>query len=187
MDSYPASVSPNSSAILTLTVLASQEEVLAVLRTAALLARTFKAQLSVDLPEKETLVVDPEDIYAASQLGLVDAAQVYLQQPMFARHPEFCPGNKFYGSFLYFCRQHFCAHSHRRAGCAYRQQGEVNHVGRFLCRDCDRLFCSAVEFHQGGGPPLGAFDGIRHCWNRRCVSVRLLDVRPAAAGKILRW
>jgi hypothetical protein len=89
MYSYPASVSPNSSAILTLTVLATREEVLAVLRTAALLARTFKRQLCVDLPEKETLVVDPDDVYDGSQLGPVDSAQIYLHQPMFASSPTF--------------------------------------------------------------------------------------------------
>ncbi len=65
------------------------EEVLAVLRTATLLARTFKTQLCVDLPEKETLVVDADDLYDASQVGLVDSAQIYLRQPMFSASPTF--------------------------------------------------------------------------------------------------
>ena len=65
--------------------------------------------------------------------------------------------------------------------------GEVNHVGSFLCRYCDCLLCPAVGFYQGVGTPLGGFDGICDCGNRRGVSVRLFNVRAASAGKILRW
>ena len=86
---YPAVTLPNSSAILTLTMLANLEEVLALLRTAALVARSFRTQLCVELPEKETLVIDPDEHHDASQLGFLDSAQIYLKQPTFSASQEF--------------------------------------------------------------------------------------------------
>ena len=62
-----------------------------------------------------------------------------------------------------------------------RSVGEVNHAGSFLCRYCDRVLCPAVGFYQGLRTPVGGFNGIRDCWNRRGISVRLFNVRPASA------
>jgi hypothetical protein len=53
-----ADVAPNSSALLAITMLPDLQEALAVLRTAALLARSFNSQLCIDISGTETLVVD---------------------------------------------------------------------------------------------------------------------------------
>ncbi len=56
-----ADVSPYSSALVGITLIGNHQEIGAVLRTAVLLARTFKAQLSVEFSRVETFVVDPID------------------------------------------------------------------------------------------------------------------------------
>lgn len=52
---------PNSSAMLSLTVLADLEDVLAVIRTAALLGKSFQASTSVDLPGGDTVHIESGD------------------------------------------------------------------------------------------------------------------------------
>ena len=63
----------------------------------------------------------------------------------------------------------------------------MNHARSFLCRGCDRLFRAVVGLYHSVRTPLGGFDGIRDCGNRRGVSVCLFDVRLASTRKILRW
>lgn len=89
--SYRAGVSPGSSAILAFTVLASLEEVLAVLQTAALLARSFKAQLSVEIPGKETLVVGPDDLYDTSPESFLPSIEAHFSStpPGFVLEADF--------------------------------------------------------------------------------------------------
>ena len=59
--SYHPDSSPNSSAMLSVTVLADVEDVLAVMRTAALLGKSFKASTSVDLPGGDTIHIESGD------------------------------------------------------------------------------------------------------------------------------
>jgi hypothetical protein len=53
-----ADVEPNSSAQLAITMLPDLQEALAVLRTAALLARSSNSQLCIEIPSMESLVID---------------------------------------------------------------------------------------------------------------------------------
>lgn len=88
MRAYPASVTPNSSAVLAITVLANLDDVPAVLRTAALLAKNFKTQLCVTPYEEETLVIDPVDyLYEASLSKLVDSIQAQVRKLQFVDPP----------------------------------------------------------------------------------------------------
>jgi hypothetical protein len=59
--SYHPDSSPNSSAVLSVTVLADIEDVLAVIRTAALLGKSFKASTSIDLPGGDTIQIEAGD------------------------------------------------------------------------------------------------------------------------------
>lgn len=59
--SYLAEVSPTSSAVIAVTVVADLQDVLAVLRTAALLARSFRTKLSIDVLGTKNLVIDFAD------------------------------------------------------------------------------------------------------------------------------
>ena len=74
-------VSPNSSAIVGITVLADVEDVLAVLRTAVLFARSLKTTLSVDLPEREVFAVHfGESSCPASLSELLDSVETKLRE-----------------------------------------------------------------------------------------------------------
>ena len=57
--SYLAGASPNASALVALTVVADVHDVMAVLRTAALLSRSFKTKLSIEISGLEALLIDP--------------------------------------------------------------------------------------------------------------------------------
>jgi hypothetical protein len=59
-----ADVEPNSSALLAITMLPDLQEALAVLRTAALLARSSNSQLCIEISGMESLVID-----TAAELG----------------------------------------------------------------------------------------------------------------------
>lgn len=89
--SYHAESSPNSSAVLAVTVLADIEDVLAVIRTAALLGKSFKGSTSVDLPGEDTIHIESADnLSQASLAKLLDSIQGKLcklgssQAPVFA-------------------------------------------------------------------------------------------------------
>ena len=85
--SYPAEVSPNSSAVMAFSVVADIADVLAVLRTAALLARSFKTNLSVDVQGMKNFVISPAD----------DARQMPVQEmldPIQARLCEIISSGK---------------------------------------------------------------------------------------------
>ena len=56
-----ADVAPNSSALLAVTMLPDLQEALAVLRTAALLARSSNSQLCIEILGMESLVIDSAD------------------------------------------------------------------------------------------------------------------------------
>ena len=56
--SYHAESSPNSSAILAVTVLADVDDVLAVIRTAALLGSNFKASMEINLPGQSAIHIE---------------------------------------------------------------------------------------------------------------------------------
>jgi len=88
---YHAESSPNSSAVLAVTVLADTEDVLAVIRTAALLGKSFKASTSVDLPGEDPIHIESGDnLSQASLAKLLDSIQRKLyklgssQAPVFA-------------------------------------------------------------------------------------------------------
>ena len=75
--SYHPDSSPNSSAILSVTVLADVEDVLAVIRTAALLGESFKASTSVDLLGGDTILIEsgdnPSDASLLKMLGSIQS------------------------------------------------------------------------------------------------------------------
>lgn len=56
-----ADVEPNSSTLLAITMLPDLQEALAVLRTAALLARSSNSQLCIEISGMESLVIDTAD------------------------------------------------------------------------------------------------------------------------------
>jgi hypothetical protein len=72
-------VSPNSSAIVGITVLADVEDVLAVLRTAVLFARSLQATLSVNLPGGEVSFA-PFGEDPASLSEFLDSVQTELRE-----------------------------------------------------------------------------------------------------------
>ena len=72
-------VSPNASAIVGATLLGDVDDVLAVLRTAVLLAKNMKAPLSVDLLGSDILPGNFEDIpYSKLVSELLDSAREQL-------------------------------------------------------------------------------------------------------------
>jgi hypothetical protein len=76
---YPAEVSPNSSAVMAVTVVADLPDVLAVLRTAALLARSFKTKLSVDVPGMNPFAISPaDDVHPMPVQKMLDPIQAHL-------------------------------------------------------------------------------------------------------------
>ena len=90
-ESYHAESLPNSSVILAVTVLADIEDVLAVIRTAALLGKSFKASTSVDLLGENAIHIESgENLSQASLTKLLDVIQGKLckqgssQAPIFA-------------------------------------------------------------------------------------------------------
>ncbi len=79
--SYPAEVSPNSSAVMAFSVVADIADVLAVLRTAVLLARSFKTNLSVDVQGTKNFVISPaEDVYQMPVEKILDPIQARLRE-----------------------------------------------------------------------------------------------------------
>jgi len=81
--SYLDEVSPNSSTVIAVTVVADLPDVLAVLRTAALLARSFKANLSVDVQGTKNFVISPADkVYQMPVQKILDPIQVRLREIM---------------------------------------------------------------------------------------------------------
>jgi hypothetical protein len=72
-------VSPNASAIVGVTLLGDLEDVLAVLRTAVLLARNLRAPLSLGLPGQNVLPVDfSQPPCATSVSELLESARAQL-------------------------------------------------------------------------------------------------------------
>lgn len=81
VDSYPATVSPNSSTVIAITTVADLQDVLAVLRTAALFARNFGTKLSIDVLGSKNLVIDPaDDNQRLSLKKLLDPIQAQLRE-----------------------------------------------------------------------------------------------------------
>jgi len=81
--SYLAEVSPNSSAVVAVTVVADLSDILAVLRTAALLARSFKTKLSVDVPGLKSFVISPsDDVHQVPVQKMLDPIQSHLCEIM---------------------------------------------------------------------------------------------------------
>ena len=79
--SYHAGSIPNSSAILAVTVLANIEDVLAAVRTAALLGRSLKAAILVNLPGKDTIHIESgENVSEASLLRTLDSIRGKLRK-----------------------------------------------------------------------------------------------------------
>jgi hypothetical protein len=78
--SYLAGVSPNSSALVALTVVADLHDVMAVLRTAALLSRSFQIRFSIDIPGLNDLLVDtPGDLGQTSVETTLERVQAHLR------------------------------------------------------------------------------------------------------------
>ena len=81
-------VSPHSSAIVGVTLLGDLEDVLAVLRTAVLLARNLRAPLSLSFPGKDVLPVDfgkaPYSTLVSELLDFARAQLGRLAAPAFA-------------------------------------------------------------------------------------------------------
>jgi hypothetical protein len=85
MDSAPSwsvdDVSPHSSAIVGVTLLGDLEEVLAVLRTAVLLARNLRAPLTLSLPGKDVLPFDFGETPSSTAVSrLLDSARAQLRR-----------------------------------------------------------------------------------------------------------
>jgi hypothetical protein len=68
---YGTESAPNSSTILAVTVLAGTEDVLAVIRTAALLGKSFKAATSINVLGERTIRIEPEDDLPPASLARV--------------------------------------------------------------------------------------------------------------------
>ena len=184
---------PISSAIVGVTLLGDLEDVLAVLRTAVLLARSLKAPLSLNLIGKDILSGDvdetPYSTWCRSSWipqernfeGLTPRRSPWklTSSPRLLLVPgplrcAFTARIRFWGVSTR-DKERRCA---RNVLHMYyvptmplcdvaRSRGEVNHVGSFLCRCCDCLFRSDVGIYQGVGSPVGGFDGIRDCRNCR--------------------
>jgi len=81
--SYPAGVSPNSSAVIAVTLVADLPDAMAVLRTAVLLARSFKTKLSVDVLGMKNFVISPaDDLHEVPVQKLLDPIQAHLREIM---------------------------------------------------------------------------------------------------------
>jgi hypothetical protein len=65
---HPGSL-PNSSAVLAVTVVADVADVLAVIRTAALLGKSFDVSTTVDLPRESAINVEPSKNLSAVSLN----------------------------------------------------------------------------------------------------------------------
>ena len=90
VESYHAESSPNSSALLAVTVLADVEDVLAVIRTAALLGKSFKASTSVDLLGEDDLHIESgENLSQASLARLLEVIQCKLSKQGSSQAPIF--------------------------------------------------------------------------------------------------
>jgi hypothetical protein len=83
-------VSPNSSAVVAITVLADAEDVLAVLRTAFLLARNLRAPLSVNLLGREISSGHVDDSSRELTVSeLLESAGRELHELVYKRAPNF--------------------------------------------------------------------------------------------------
>jgi hypothetical protein len=83
-------VSPNSSVVVAITVLADAEDVLAVIRTAFLLARNLRAPLSVNLLGREISSVHVGDSSGKLTLSeLLESARRELHELVYKRVPSF--------------------------------------------------------------------------------------------------
>jgi len=81
---------PNSSAILAVTVLGDTEDVLAVVRTAALLGNSFKASTSVDLLGESAMHIESgENCSAASLENLMRSVERKLSGQGTSQVPAF--------------------------------------------------------------------------------------------------
>ena len=81
MESVPADdVSPHSSAIVGVTLLGDVEDVLAVLRTAVLLARNLRASLSLSLPGRDVLPVELGQTPCSTVSELLDFTSAQLNR-----------------------------------------------------------------------------------------------------------
>lgn len=82
-NSYPAEVGLNSSAVIAVTVVADLSDVLAVLRTAALLARSFRTTLSVDVLGMKNFLISPaDDLQQALVEKMLDPIEAHLRDAM---------------------------------------------------------------------------------------------------------
>jgi len=82
--------SPNSSAILAVTVLATVEDVLAVVRTATLLGKTFEASTSVDVLGEDAIHIEAgEDLTDGTVARLLDAIKDKLRNRGSQEGPKF--------------------------------------------------------------------------------------------------
>jgi hypothetical protein len=82
-------VSPHSSAIVGITVLADLEDVLAVLRAVVLFARSLQATLSVNLPGREVLSLHFGDDPCPASLSLpLDSVQTELREMVSTHAPS---------------------------------------------------------------------------------------------------
>ena len=95
-ESYHAESAPNSSVVLGVSVLAKIEDVLAVIRTAALLGTSFKASTSVDVLGEDTLCIESgKNVTQESLDSVLDSIQAKLcalrssQPPVFALEASF--------------------------------------------------------------------------------------------------
>ena len=76
-------VSPNSSAIVGITLLGDLEDALAVLRTTVLIARNLRATLFLDFPGKRVSSIHfGEDTCSTSASGLLDSVRPRLRKLM---------------------------------------------------------------------------------------------------------
>jgi hypothetical protein len=75
-----AEVTPASSAVIAVTMIADLQDTLAALRTAALLARSLKATLSIDIFGMKSMVVPAEGQDPASLKEIVDLIHARLRE-----------------------------------------------------------------------------------------------------------
>jgi hypothetical protein len=87
---YHDESSPNSSVIFSVTVLTDMEDVLAVIRTAALLGKNFQASTSVNLLGEDAIHIGPEENRSQASLAkLLDVIQGRLCKQGSSRAPVF--------------------------------------------------------------------------------------------------
>jgi hypothetical protein len=88
--SYHVASAPNSSAILAVTVLAEIKDVLAVIRTAALLGNSFKASTLVDVMGEDAIYLESgENLSQASLESVLDSVQHKLSEYRSSQAPVF--------------------------------------------------------------------------------------------------